>query len=224
MNSYNEKVIKDALNLRRSDTDEKFLKEIEEANNNPKFKTNKREAKRFVKEIYAKKNHRPLLRAASIILVAVASLVVVTMNVEGFSEKITTFFAGFFNPDFATIEINKNNNEFADYKGMYVPSVIPKGYEIKSITKGKNSCSIVLTNQDNFMIVLKESDQSVRTNIDTENVDEIKEVEINGMTGLYVKKDDLETLLLNTGEIMIQICDDNPEVNLIGFAELIEKR
>lgn len=53
MNEYNEKVIKDALNLRREEEDAEFLKEIQQANNNPDFKMKKMKQsgllKRFLK-------------------------------------------------------------------------------------------------------------------------------------------------------------------------------
>lgn len=224
MNEYNEKVIKDALTILRDEQDKEFLKEIEEANNNPDFKVEKGEARRFVKEVSKTKNYRPMLRAASIVLIIAASLTAVTISVDGFREKFTSFFTNFVSSDYAGVKVGTDDDLFLDYQGRFVPSIIPAGYEVDSILNEGNKFEIALKSKNDTMIVLREQTIDLKSNIDTEDADVVEEIEINGMSGLYVKKGRKERIALDAGDVMICITDNDTQVDLIGFTELIEKR
>ena len=95
MNEYNEKVIKEALTLLREKENEEIRKEMEEANKIPEFRVKEGEAERFVKQFEKKRSRKAWLRAASIVVVMVVSLTVVTLSVDGFREKFTSFFTNF---------------------------------------------------------------------------------------------------------------------------------
>ncbi|MBQ8227686.1 MAG: DUF4367 domain-containing protein [Clostridia bacterium] len=224
MNDYNEKVIKNVLDMKRAEEDAEFLKEIQEAKNNPAFKKKKNETKLFIKEVSKSKNHRPMLRAASIVLVVVASLAIVTVSVEGFGEKITSFFSNFVSSDYAAVDVDEEDNLFSEYKGMYVPTFIPEGYKVESVVNGEDIFELILKNNKKCMVIIREQSLDLKSNIDTEDADAVKEIEINGMNGLYVKKGQTERVVLVSDATMLYITDNDSNVDLIGFAELIEKR
>lgn len=224
MNEYNEKVIKEALTLLREKENEEIRKEMEEANKIPEFRVKEGEAERFVKQFEKKRSRKAWLRAASIVVVVVVSLTVVTLSVDGFREKFTSFFTNFTSEEYAGVKVGEEDDLFMSYKGQFVPSIIPEGYEVESVVSDENMFEIMLKNEQDCIIVLREQSAELKSNIDTEDADVIKDVEINGMKGLYFKKGNSENVFLNSGETMLHIVDDDEKFDLMGFAELIEKR
>lgn len=231
MNEHNEKVLKEALEILRKEEDAKILLEMEEAKKVPEFQVKDGEAERFLQQLEkneAKKKHaksgRPWLRAASIILVVAISAAVVTISVDGFLEKFTSFFTNFTSSEYATVDVGESDEMFSEYQGQFVLTALPKGYEVESINNDTDKNVIVLVNKEKNTIILKEQSADLKSNIDTEGADIVKEVCVNGMSGLYVKKDDVETLVLNSEKAMLYLLDDNKAIDLVAFAELIEKR
>lgn len=231
MNEHNEKVLKEALEILRKEEDAKILLEMEEAKKIPEFQVKEGEAERFLQQLEKNeakkkpaKSRRPWLRAASIILVVAISTAVVTISVDGFFEKFTSFFTNFTSSEYATVDVGESDEMFSEYQGQFVPTALPEGYEVESVVNATDRFEILLNNKNGCFIVMKEQSAELKSNIDTEDADIVKDVCINGMTGLYVKKQNIEALLLNSGNTMLQITNDDPKVDLIGFAELIEKR
>lgn len=224
MNEYNEKVIKEALTLLREKENEEIRKEMEEANKIPEFRVKEGEAERFVKQFEKKRSRKAWLRAASIVVVVVVSLTVVTLSVDGFREKFTSFFTNFTSEEYATVDVGESDEMFSEYQGQFVPTAIPKGYKVEDIVNGTDRLEILLKNKNGSMIVLKEQSADLKSNIDTENANSVEEIEINGMSGLYFTKGNSENIFLNSNETMLHIYDDDPAFDLLGFAELIEKR
>lgn len=224
MNEYNEKVIKEALTLLREKENEEIRKEMEEANKIPEFRVKEGEAERFVKQFEKKRSRKAWLRAASIVVVMVVSLTVVTLSVDGFREKFTSFFTNFTSEEYATVDVGESDEMFSEYQGQFVPTAIPEGYKVESVVNDGNMFEIMLKNEQDCMIVLREQNSGLKSNIDSEGAKEVKNIEISGMKGLYVRKDNIENIYLNSGEAMIFISDDDSNMDLIGFAELLERR
>lgn len=231
MNEHNEKVLKEALEILRKEEDAKILLEMEEAKKIPEFQVKEGEAERFLQQLEkneAKKKHaksgRPWLRAASIILVVAISAAVVTISVDGFFEKFTSFFTNFTSSEYASVKVGSEDDMFLSYNGQFVPTALPEGYEVESMMSDDNKNEIVLKNNENCIIILKEQSTGLKSNIDNEDLDIVEEIEINGMKGLYFCKGDSENIFLSSGNSLLHIYDDDSELDLIGFAELIEKR
>lgn len=224
MNEYNEKVIKEALTLLREKENEEIRKEMEEANKIPEFRVKEGEAERFVKQFEKKRSRKAWLRAASIVVVVVVSLTVVTLSVDGFREKFTSFFTNFTSEEYATVDVGESDEMFSEYQGQFVPTAIPEGYKVESVVNGAAKFEITLKNKDGNMIVLKEQSSDLKLNIDTENADILKDVEVNGVKGFYVEKDSTKKVVLSSDTVMIAITTDDDNLDLIGFAELLETR
>ena len=138
MNEYNEKVIKEALTLLREKENEEIRKEMEEANKIPEFRVKEGEAERFVKQFEKKRSRKAWLRAASIVVVVVVSLAVVTLSVDGFREKFTSFFTNFTSEEYATVDVGESDEMFSEYQGQFVPTAIPEGYKVESVVSDGN--------------------------------------------------------------------------------------
>ena len=134
MNEHNEKVLKEALEILRKEEDAKILLEMEEAKKIPEFQVKEGETERFLQQLEkneAKKKHaksgRPWLRAASIILVVAISAAVVTISVDGFFEKFTSFFTNFTSSEYASVKVGSEDDMFLSYNGQFVPTALPEG-------------------------------------------------------------------------------------------------
>ena len=231
MNEHNEKVLKEALEILRKEEDAKILLEMEEAKKIPEFQVKEGEAERFLQQLEkneAKKKHaksrRTWLRAASIILVVAISAAVVTISVDGFFEKFTSFFTNFTSSEYASVKVGSEDDMFLSYNGQFVPTVLPKGYVVEAVNNGSNKYEILLKNKNKCMIVLKEQSEDLKSNFDTEDAEAVKDITIKGVKGLYVEKGNLKKIAFCIDSVMLVITTDDPDLDLIGFAELIEKR
>ena len=224
MNEYNEKVIKEALTLLREKENEEIRKEMEEANKIPEFRVKEGEAERFVKLFEKKRGRKAWLRAASIVVVVVVSLTVVTLSVDGFREKLTSFFTNFTSEEYATVDVGESDEMFSEYQGQFVPTAIPEGYKVESVVSDENMYEIMLKNEQDCIIVLREQSAELKSNIDTEDADIVQTLEIKDMKGLYIENKDTKRIVLSTDSSMIYVTTDDTDFDLIGFAELIERR
>lgn len=227
MNEYNERTLQNVLQDYREENDEELLREIEEAANDPLYQNREGEAEAFVKANTTKskkKVRKILFRAASVILVFVLSFAAVTVTVEGFREKIIQFFANFVNSDYIAIDSSEDDELLLTFEGQYVPSWIPTGYKISSVSNAAEKKEIVFTNSDGNMITYKEQITDVKSKIDSEECDDAENIEVNGLKGIYVEKEGIKRVALATENSILYITSDDPEIDLIGFAELIEKR
>ncbi|MBO5947469.1 DUF4367 domain-containing protein [bacterium] len=226
MNEYNERLLKNVLQDYREENDAVLFKEIEEAKNNPLFQNKEGEAESFVLE-YTKKTKkkfgRIFLRVASILIVIAIGFSFIPFTVEGRRSSFAEIIANFVNSEFVIFGNNENDNLLLSYEGEFVPTWIPDGYKVESVNNEPNLKEIVFSNSKN-MILFKELPISFKMNIDYSDAENMKEIEILGYTGNSFAKDGVNRIVITTENSCIYIsCDDNT-VDLIGFAELIEKR
>lgn len=226
MNEYNERLLKNVLQDYREENDAVLFKEIEEAKNNPLFQNKEGEAESFVLE-YTKKPKkkfgRIFLRVASILIVIAIGFSVIPFTVEGRRSSLAEIIANFVNSEFVIFGNNENDNLLLSYEGEFFPTFIPDGYEVESVHNEPNLKEIVFSNSKN-MILFKELSFSFKMNIDYSDAQNLKEIEILGYTGKSFTKDGVNRIVITTEKSNIYIsCDDNT-VDLIGFAEKIEKR
>lgn len=226
MTEYNERLLKNVLQDYREETDEQLLKEIEEAKNNPLFQNKEGEAVAFAAG-YTKKPKkkfgRIFLRVASILIVIAIGFSFIPFTVEGRRSSLAEIVANFVNSEFVIFGNNENDNLLLSYEGEFVPTWIPDGYKVESVNNEPNLKEIVFSNSKN-MILFKELPISFKMNIDYFDAENMKEIEILGYTGNSFAKDGVNRIVITTENSCIYIsCDDNT-VDLIGFAELIEKR
>lgn len=226
MNEYNERLLKNVLQDYREETDEQLLKEIEEAKNNPLFQNKEGEAEAFVLE-YTKKPKkkfgRIFLKVASILVVIALCASFIPITVEGRKSTIAEIIANFVNSEFIAFDSNENDSLLLSYEGEFVPTWIPDGYNIESVNNGKNTKEIIFSDSSNIL-VYREQSIDFKQNVDYSDADNLQEIEILGYNGISFTKDGINRIVITTEEANIYISCDDDTVDLIGFAEKIEKR
>ena len=226
MNEYNERLLKNVLQDYREETDEQLLKEIEEAKNNPLFQNKEGEAAAFA-EKHCKKQKKNLTKtfakAASILLVIAIGFSFIPFTVEGRKSSVAQIIANFVNSEFVIFGNNENDNLILSYDGEFVPTFIPEGYSVESINNEPNMKEIIFTNFEN-MILYSEQIIDVKTNVDYSDKKNLQEFEALGYKGVYFVTNDACHVVIITDNSIITIMCDDLTFDLIGFAELLEKR
>ena len=226
MNEYNERLLKNVLQDYREETDEQLLKEIEEAKNNPLFQNKEGEAEAFAADYTKKpkkKYGRIFLKVASILVVIALCVSFIPITVEGRKSTIAEIIANFVNSEFIAFDSNDDDNLLLSYEGEFVPSWIPDGYSVESINNEPNIKEIVFSNSNNI-IVFREQVVDFKQNVDYADADNLQNIEILGYNGISFTKDGINRIVITTEEANIYISCDDDTVDLIGFAEKIEKR
>lgn len=72
--------------------------------------------------------------------------------------------------------------------------------------------------------MFKELDIDLKMNIDYSDAENLKEIEILGNNGILYTKDGINRVVITTEESIIYISCEDSTIDLIGFAEKIEKR
>lgn len=228
MNDYNEQVLKEAMKKIIEEENEEILKEMEIAKTIPEFQVKEGEAEAFVEKYMPRKSNKKktLMRVASIAVAVLICFSAVTLSVDGFKEHISKFVNNLSSSISASIKLSDNENDakLASYEGQYVPTYIPEGYNVDEVLNWDEVKNITFSNRKGNSIVFSEQAADVDLNVDTENADKVEEIEINGMQGLSIIKDGVTRLVIKTENSVIYITCNDLDVDVIGFAKLIEKR
>lgn len=228
MNDYNEQVLKEAMQKIIEEEHKEILKEMEIAKTIPEFQVKEGEAEAFVEKYMPKKSNKKktLMRVASVAVAVLVCFSAVTLSVDGFRNRFTEFLSNFSNSDHASVDIgnSKNDELLLSYKGQYVPTYIPEGYTVTDVINEKSMCSLTLESKNNMFIMMTEQSANIKTRIDTENADYVEDVEINNMKGLLVIKNDVANMILASDSTVLHFICSDPEIDLVGFAKLVERR
>lgn len=233
MNEYNERLLKNVLEDYCEEKDKEFIKESEEATNDPRFartpekdaafeKMLNKEMKKVNRKASAKKN---LIRAASIFLAVCLGFTVMTSTVQGFKEKVWNFFANFGSQTHFSLHTTTDDNEkmLDKYEGKYIPSFIPDGYIIENV-KSLNEIYYIEMSKDGKSLSFIESDKDSSIGVDDEQTDSYEEISINGEQAIKSEKNGAIYLTLKKEESLIYIMTTDEKIDIVGFAELIEEK
>ena len=226
MTEYNERLLKNVLQDVREEQDAELMKEIEEAKNNPMFANKENEAEEFAAKHTKKpkkKKGKTIFKAAIIVIVSAVLLSFVPFNARGQRFSVAEIIINFVNSEFLAFDSNEEDSLLLSYEGEYIPTYIPDGYSVKSVNNDPEIKEIVFSDEKNI-IVFKEQDIDYKTNIDYSDASNLQEITILGYNGMFFTKDGINRIVITTDKTNIYItCDDN-SIDLIGFAEKIEKR
>lgn len=226
MTEYNERLLKNVLQDVREEQDAELMKEIEEAKNNPMFANKENEAAEFAEKHtkkLKKKKRKTIFKAAIIVIVSAVLLSFVPFNARGQRFSVAEIIMNFVNSEFLAFDSNEEDSLLLSYEGEYIPTYIPDGYSVESVNNEPKIKEIVFS-KDNKVIIFKEQDLDYKMNVDYTDGENLQKIEILGYNGMFFTKDGINRIVVSTDKINIYItCDDN-NVDLIGFAEKIEKR
>lgn len=226
MTEYNERLLKNVLQDVREEQDAELMKEIEEAKNNPMFANKENEAEEFAAKHTKKpkkKKGKTIFKAAIIVIVSAVLLSFVPFNARGQRFSVAEIIINFVNSEFLAFDSNEEDSLLLSYEGEYIPSYIPDGYSVKSVDNKQNTKEIVFS-KDNKVIIFKEQVDDFKTNIDYSDAVNLQEIEILGYNAMSFIKDGVHHVVITTDNSTIYISCNDDSIDLIGFAEKIEKR
>jgi len=123
------------------------------------------------------------------------------LTVQAFRIDVLNFLISI-EPKYTSFQLNDNESAASskslvvNWTNAYVPTYIPKGYEVDSISYSDSLKKLALNNKqdETLFIVYSEYDSSNNVEIDTENASLVKTVKINGHHGTLVVKNSIVTV------------------------------
>lgn len=227
MNEYNERILKNVLQDIREENDDELLKEIEDAKNDPLFQIKDGEAEAFVQKYFEKskkKSSKIFLKVASILLAAAIGITFIPFTVEGRRSSLAEIIANCVNSDFIIFCNNENDNLLLSYKGEFVPTYIPEGYKVKSVTNNDDFDEIIFSDDNNYLIIFIEQNYDVKSNIDYKNTEHAEKIKVLEYDGVYYESDGIKYIVFVAEKKYILISCNDSSIDLIGFSNKIEKR
>ena len=109
-----------------------------------------------------------------------------------------------------------------DWHQSYVPTYVPDGYEISSITDSELSKTIEFTNLQGSLITYMELGAGAKPALDTENASVFETVNINEHQGTVVMKNSLVTIIWAMNDRMFMIRGQIEKDMAIKMAERVK--
>jgi len=198
-----------------------FLEEKAKLQNTPEFLPSTESFKRFnqqldahlkKKETYARKLRilKIMNKSAVAVLVMIVLLFTTMASVEALRVRVLNFLMDI-QPEYTSFELKEKaggsdgGKTTIDWHKAYVPTYIPAGYEISSISNGELLRKIEFKNQLGSFISYTELSEGNKTALDTENASAFETVSINGHKGRLVMKDSLITVIWEMNNRMFMI-------------------
>ncbi len=237
MNKHDELVLKLIAEEMLEEDDEIFMKEVEEAKNDPAFANTDISRKKMEKVIAdelkklkknKKRKNKTFMRVASVLLVLLIGFSATTLTVKGFREKVWAFIANVGNSTHSSIIPSNDdyNSALDSYEGKYIPGWIPKGYKVVSVNNAPDVKKIKLRNPSGSTISFSEHSISndELLNIHKENLNDYERKNINGNEVLINTKDNITNIIAIKDDAVIYITFNETDIDVIGFVRHIEKK
>lgn len=145
-------------------------------------------------------------RAAVIFLVLIITFSTAVVTVQAFRVKVMNFLIDI-QPEYTSFQIKDNTSGSSGEKltvnrtNTYLPTYIPEGYEVDSLTYTEPLKEITYSNpkNKNACVYFTEYDSSNNLQVDTENGAVVKTVSVNGNKGTLIIKNSLITIVWKMG-------------------------
>ena len=142
----------------------------------------------------------------------------------GFKQSISEFIKDLRHSTHENIGVYSDENEkkLKEYQGQYIPTLIPKGYnvtEVKNIDTGNSIC----LESNNDSILFTEYYNTNMLNVDDEEILKTETCRYNGKDAIkYYKEDKIEISMLIENTLLVVIYSDE-DLNIDRFMNCIEK-
>lgn len=161
-------------------------------------------------------------RAAVFLLVFVTGIAITTMSVEAFRVKIfnmvTEVTEKYTEISFEENDVNETSSIVEQWHSYYYTDYIPEGYALVE-AKGSGTLKIMyFSNESNDRIEFSQASIDANLQVDTEGAS-IEDIEINGIAGIFVEKEDLSILLWATDTDAFYILGTLDKEMLLNIAE-----
>lgn len=237
MNKHDELVLKLIAEEMLEEDDEIFMKEVEEAKNDPAFANTDISRKKMEKVIAdelkklkknKKRKNKTFMRVASILLVLLLGFSATTLTVKGFREKIWAFILNIGNPSHSSVV--SSNGDYSTsldvYEGKYIPTWIPEGYKITEITNKSDVKIIKIQNNNNHTISYSEHYDlgEEMLNFNKEDCDSYNAYNIDGQEIFIITLNGYTNVVMKKQDAIICVLISDTEVDALGFAKHISKK
>lgn len=217
-----------------------FLEETERLKSNPENQPSPERVEKFRRRLSSllKKRHRCqgkrsvprfLSKAAAVVFVAVVVFSTAMVTVDAFRVKVMNFLINM-QPGYTSFQIQNNSSGtkgsekmVVNWTNTYLPTYIPAGYEVDSLTYTDPLKEITYRNQKNKDLVIdySESDDSNNIAVDTEKAS-VKTVYINGHKGMLVVKNSQPTVVWEMDHHIFTVCTMESVNETLKIAESVK--
>lgn len=214
-----------------------FLKEKEDLKNVPESQPSTEAFNRFSEllDCHLKKQKanttkpritNALNKVAVCFLLVVVLLFTTAASVKALRIKVLNFFVDI-HTKYTSYQIKESNNgtsnrnQVVNWTNAYVPTYIPDGYKIGSISSNNLLKQIVFENQQdkNLRIFYIDLNEASSPAVDTENASVFKAININGYEGTLVVKNSIVTIVWSIEDHLFTVQAPTSEDTAIKIAE-----
>lgn len=183
----------------------RFIEENEALKRDGKYQPSSEAVKRFNKKMNAAFRQpklrsfielmSPAVNKAAVFIVAVGIIFSLSFTfVSGFRIQVLNLMLSL-EEKYTLIKLDDKSDEniiadnlYVNWRNAYVPTYIPQGYKIYTLSNTADLKAIDYINDKNDVITFCELNASIENTVDTENASLIKNIDINGNEGLLVVK------------------------------------
>jgi hypothetical protein len=141
---------------------------------------------------------RILNKAAVAMLALIVVFSVAMVTVDAFRVSVLNFLISI-EPKYTSIQLDDKSDDLSnaqpivDWNNAYVPTYIPAGYEIISVSNDNVNKNITFANtqDDSLFIIYSDYDSTTSIAVDTEDASTIEKIVINGQDGTYSEKNSI---------------------------------
>lgn len=238
MNKHDELVLKLIAEEMLEEDDEIFMKEVEEAKNDPAFANTDISRKKMEKVIAdelkklkknKKRKNKTFMRVASILLVLLIGFSATTLTVKGFREKVWAFIMNIGNTSHSSVISSDDDysSSLDSYEGKYIPTWIPEGYEVDRIENQDFFATIIFRkNKSNQTISFSEHlvANETKLNLDKEKYDSYENSIIDGRDVIIASQGNQHTLIIKEIDAILVITFNDSTIDIQGFVKHIDHK
>lgn len=216
-----------------------LLKEKDALQDDPSNKPSDQAMKKFERKLatYRKKSnaqkttrifHSIANKAAVFFLILIITFSTAMVTAQAFRVKVMNLLIDI-QPEYTSFQIKDNASGSSGEKltvnwtNTYLPTYVPKGYEVDSLTYTEPLKEITYRNQKNrnSLIDFSENDSSNNVEVDTENAS-VKTVLVNGHKGTLAVKNSQTTVVWNMDHHIFVICTEENAEETMKIAQSVK--
>lgn len=217
-----------------------FLDELVKLKSAPENQPSTEAIKSFERKLtaYGKKNKPQerkhfifhfINKAAIFFLVLMIAFSAAMVTVKAFRVQVMNFLINI-QPEYTSFQIKDNTSGSSGEKlavnwtNTYLPTYIPAGYEVDSLTYTEPLKEITYNDpkNKNVYIYFTEYDSSNNLQVDTENATVVKTVSVNGNKGTLITKNSLTTIVWKIGCNIFTIQSTESETETMKIAQSVK--
>lgn len=165
-------------------------------------------------------------RTAIALMAVIISFSAMIASVHAFRVQVLNFLIGI-EPKYTSLQLNDNSNNtqgaeqlIINWTNTYVPTYMPDGYEVGSITYTDSIKKLIFENSDyNSIITYTEYDSTNTIAVDTEGASLIEKVNINGQDGTLSIKDSVTSIAWTMDNHLFSIQGQINKAEAVKIAE-----